>query len=104
MTDEYSRVLFTPADIPLIPASAIKALLARTEPLVYPGDRIKKGHPVSIYAAFLDMILSFDGDGGLRGALSALPVEPVYLAIDDPGIHMDMDTPEDYQKILEASK
>ncbi len=102
VTNDYSRILFTPADIPLIPVSAVKSLLACTEPLVYPGDRTKKGHPVSIDAAFLDMILSFDGDGGLRGALSSLPVEPVYLAIEDPGILIDMDTPEDYQKILDV--
>jgi molybdenum cofactor cytidylyltransferase len=101
--NRYDRVFFTPADIPLIPGSVIQGLLQRTEALVYPSYRFKKGHPVSIDVKYLEPILAFTGDGGLRGAFASLSVEPAYLETDDPGILMDMDTPDDYQNILQAS-
>lgn len=100
VTADYSRILFTPADIPLIPVTVIQGLLKRPEPLIYPCFQHKKGHPVSIDASILGDILKFDGDDGLRGALASLPVEPAFLETDDPGILMDMDTPDDYRKIL----
>ncbi len=99
--DACSRILFTPADIPLIPVSVVRELLKCPDPLIYPVCRDQKGHPVSIKKDYLEQIISFNGNHGLRGALDSLPVDPAYLETDDPGILMDMDTPEDYQKILE---
>ena len=97
---ECSRVLFTPGDIPLIPAAIVKELLAHKEPLIFPSYQMRKGHPVSIDASFLPDIISYKGEGGLRGALASLPVRPCYLTTDDPGVLMDMDTPQDYRRIL----
>ena len=44
--NEYSRILFTPADVPLTPASIVRELLNQDSDLVYPSCDYKKGHPV----------------------------------------------------------
>ncbi len=99
---DCSRILLTPADIPLIPASVVRELLSADAPLIYPSYHNRKGHPVVFDAVWLEKIISFHGEGGLRSALAALPTEPAYLITEDPHILMDMDTPEDYQKILKS--
>ena len=104
VASDCTRVLFTPADIPLIPKEIVKTLLANNEPLIYPSYQYHKGHPVILDADLLSRVLAFEGKGGLRGALASLPVEPSYLVTDDPRILMDMDTPEDYQAIVSESE
>ncbi|MCR5666683.1 MAG: nucleotidyltransferase family protein [Eubacterium sp.] len=101
---EYSRILFTPADIPLIPSSIIKELLHSEAPLIYPSYQFKKGHPVVFDACYLKSLIAYNGDCGLRGAFAALNISPSYLTTDDPRILMDMDTPDDYQKLLETEE
>ncbi len=101
VSEEYSRVLLTPADIPLIPEAVIRELLNMMDPLIYPIYEDTTGHPVSIDTAYLDDLCVFHGDGGLRAALEALPVTPSYLQTNDPRILMDMDTPADYRQILD---
>lgn len=97
---DCERVLFTPVDIPLTAPSTIRRLVECTEPLVYPSFRGRRGHPVSFCAELLPALLQYRGEGGLKGALSSLPVHPSYLPVDDPFIRMDMDTRADYQNLL----
>lgn len=97
---DCGRVLFTPADIPMVAASTVKQLAACPEPIVFPVFQGRRGHPVSLDAAFVPEILRYRGAEGLKGALASLPVSPAILEVDDPFVRMDMDTPEDYHKIL----
>ncbi len=97
---DCERVLFTPADIPLTASSTIRQLAECTDPLVYPSFRCRRGHPVSFCAELLPALMQYGGEGGLKGALSSLPVPPSYLPVDDPFIRMDMDTRADYQNLL----
>lgn len=99
-----------PADMPLIPASAFKAVaasglaaagLASADPAaVFASKDGRLGHPVYIPAEFIPLIESSSPSGRLRDILLAGPwgVAPV----DDEGIFIDLDTPGDYEAKLAA--
>jgi CTP:molybdopterin cytidylyltransferase MocA len=92
-----------PVDIPLVAPGTISLLLdawKKNEPaVVYPKFQGKRGHPPLISMAIRDKILDWPGLQGLRGALEC--VEDLAMDVETPDryILMDMDYPEDYEKI-----
>lgn len=99
---DSTRLLLTPADIPLVQKSTITALLMQSGPLVFPSYRHHRGHPLLIDRKLSDSLLRYDGTDGLRGALHALSAAPSYINVDDPYILKDMDTPDDYAALAAA--
>lgn len=93
-----------PVDYPMISVTTLKAMMAcliRTGvPVVYPHYCGKKGHPPLIGRQCIKTILQEPNQDGLRGALKPYEKTAGYLSVDDPGILLDMDTPEDYQRHL----
>lgn len=66
------------------------AAIAAIAAPVYAGRR---GNPVAFGRAHLQALLALEGDQGARGILKNNPVNE--LAVDDPGILQDIDTPSD---------
>jgi len=58
----------------------------------------QRGHPPLIPAMYLDGLLSYSGEDGLKGFLRPLPT--LEVEINDPGFLLDMDSPEDYANLL----
>ncbi|MDO5142777.1 MAG: nucleotidyltransferase family protein [Eubacteriales bacterium] len=98
------RVLLAPADVPLVTADTVYALAHAGAPLLYPSYQHRCGHPISLNASLVPSLLHHHGPGGLKGALHALPIQPVYLTVDDPFIRMDMDLPADYHALLQLHR
>ena len=94
-------VVFTPVDIVLPGEEIYRALLnADTDAdCVRPSYQGRSGHPVLIRKRVFERILSYTGEGGLKGALRGADVRHAWVNVDDPGIFMDADTPEEYEKI-----
>jgi CTP:molybdopterin cytidylyltransferase MocA len=96
------------ADIPLVKQDTITLLKAAFEQntckIVYPSINYKKGHPPLLSKKLIDPILNHNGDGGLKKLLSLFNDDAIYVTVDDPGILMDMDTPEAYKNIQEYYK
>lgn len=93
-----------PADYPLVRPETI-ARLAKTfreagAGLVHPTYEGRRGHPPLISGRHISAILGSDGAGGLRAVLRALDGDAVEVAVDDPGVRLDLDTPEDYRRML----
>jgi len=92
-----------PADIPLVRPHTIRqmaaAFVARQAGIVYPVFEGRRGHPPLIARK----ILMEAAKGGAMGPLSDLLARHESEAIDQPvavrGIHMDMDTPADYDSL-----
>lgn len=88
-----SRVLFCPVDIPFFMEKTVKALLAQDGDVVQPAYGGKSGHPILICASLIPEILAYSGEGGLRGALGAIPgLKRVRIPVDDEAILMDVNT------------
>ena len=106
---EGTRAFFIiPADIPLVRPATLKDLVRAhsTHPMqiIYPVFEGQRGHPPLIPAGFRKKILDFNGSGGLRRCLKAWDRDALEVPTADQGILMDMDTPDDYETILETSK
>ena len=82
-----------PADVPLVRPATLRLLAAR----LAAGGR--RGHPPLLDASLVPSLLAYAGDGGLRGFLAAHADELEVVPCDDPGVALDMDTPQDYERI-----
>jgi len=60
-----------------------------------------RGNPVLLKPELYDLLLELDGDRGARALLSANPEQVVEVPVEDPGILLDIDTPQQLDKALE---
>ncbi len=96
-------LLVCPADHPAIRAETVAALLAQLRAgalLAVPTHGGQRGHPLAIAPALVTEILELDPAVGLRQLMQRHPELLVELAVDDPGVVLDIDTPEDYDRLL----
>lgn len=102
-------ILVMLGDQPLIGRATIAALAAAhrracerdpghfaTAP-VFAGRR---GHPVIFAVAAFSGLLALRGDTGGRHLLATAGDRLLLVPVDDPGIHRDVDTPDDYRALL----
>lgn len=98
------RFFFVPGDVPLFQPQTLWALhdtmRVHQADVAIPLYNGRRGHPVLIDARLLEDIRCYTGDGGLKGALQSLSHARQELAVPDPGILLDADTPDDYQRLL----
>lgn len=118
--DSCECVLFTPGDACAYQNDTVSSLLDSGADICIPVFNGKRGHPVMISCRFIPRILSYEGEGGLGGALASLasPADDrteagsgpetcaviKELPVNDPGILLDADTPEDYKKLTEFAE
>lgn len=98
------RILIAPADVPLIEQETFRTIMECPAPLVRPVCGGRPGHPVLVQAALAPRICAYKGRRGLKGAMESLGIAIAELEVEDAGIYMDADTPEDYANIVHASR
>lgn len=101
MKSRYDRVLFCPVDVPLFSPRLVRKLMETEGEWIIPSVNGRAGHPILLDGAVLTKILSIKAEGGLKGALRAAGVSPVYVETGEEGILMDADTPEQFERILQ---
>lgn len=119
---ECRAVFIHPGDMPLVRPETIRTLvdaltdgpsvpdaLENAEALI-PDDSIyhpcyqgRRGHPPLIPKALIPAILAFQEPGGLRALLGRFSNQAIDVACDDPGILVDLNTPEDYGRHFGSS-
>lgn len=70
--------------------------------IVVPFYQDDTGHPIVISTRYRDEIMTQFDDTGLRGLIYGYPERVHRLPVNVPEVLRDMDTPEDYQRELEA--
>ncbi len=84
-------------DMPFVRPSSIAAVrdaLVAGAPLAAPFWRGRRGHPVGIAGRFFEELLALRGDEGAKALLGA-GHRLVKIAVGDPGVIRDIDTPAD---------
>lgn len=98
------RVLICPADVPLVGADTVQALLALPGDFVRPVWHGEVGHPVVLDAGLIPYLMAYDGPGGLRGAVERSGCRLRELQVEDRGTVLDNDTPQDVERLLRWKK
>jgi molybdenum cofactor cytidylyltransferase len=99
---DVAGVLVMLVDVPLVRPSTVAALLARAAapaaPILRATHGGRHGHPVVFTRAVFTALRSADPAVGAKPVMRAFSVEDV--DVDDPGVLRDVDTPQDYQRLL----
>jgi molybdenum cofactor cytidylyltransferase len=91
-------VVIALADMPWVSVSSVEriaAALRRGSSLAAPTYRGSRGHPVAIGSGYFEELQALGGDQGARTLLAAHGAELELIAVDDPGVLRDVDTPAD---------
>lgn len=94
------------ADQPLVAVATVDALVSRyrvARPrILVPTYRGVRGNPVLLDRSLSQEIEAVRGDIGCRGVVAAHAAEVLEVPVDDPGILLDVDTPEDLEAMEKA--
>ena len=98
---------FLPGDLPLLRAAEIEGLLQSRianpgAALHIPSHGRKRGHPILCVRALAAEFLALPPGTSARDVVTRLPGRIAYVEVGEPYVLMDMDTPEDYRRCLEA--
>lgn len=97
-------VVFLLADQPLISVETINHLIRsyRHSPadIIAPGSAERKGNPVLFSRSLFPEIMKISGDRGGRALFSMFRETIRYLELSKDSLFFDLDTPEDYEKLI----
>ncbi len=103
LEDERGAFFLLPVDIPLVRRQTVELLLRTYQGgstgILYPAFRGTRGHPPLLSCSYRTAIISFDGSGGLKTLLMQYEDDSATLECGDEGVLLDMDTPEDYERL-----
>lgn len=104
--EPVDAVLVWPVDHPYVTIETVVAMIsafrAGSPPIVVPTLEGRRGHPVLFAARVIPELYAADPARGAAAVVHAHD-DRLELAVDDQGIVMDIDTPDDYARHLEAS-
>ncbi len=92
-------------DMPLLAPSTVRSVLARLDAgasIVVPTCGGRRGHPVGFSARHGASLQKLAGDEGARRILFEHRDAVVEVPVDDLGIHADVDTRDDAERLLTA--
>jgi molybdenum cofactor cytidylyltransferase len=102
---EYHAFFIAPADIPLVRQSTIRRLTdaaeENPEKVIYPAFGGKRGHPPLIPWKLASDILVWRRDSNLKAFLEAQETSALEVPVADSLILHDMDTEEEYLRLIE---
>lgn len=103
---DTAAILVLPVDLPLIQQSTAASLIAsfhaQPGPLILPFHNGVAGHPVLLGRELFAEILECELDEGIRTLIMAHARDLREVRVKDPGILVDIDTPDDYQRFVET--
>jgi len=98
--------LLAPADHPLLAPQVITRMITewRRSPrmIVVPVYRGRRGHPSLFPFRLAAEVFNLPADQGLNSLLKVHATEIVQIDTDSPAVAADLDTPEDYARLLAA--
>jgi molybdenum cofactor cytidylyltransferase len=97
--------LVTLVDVPLVRPTTVTRIISewrRTRaPIVRPADGERHGHPVIFDRSVFADLRAADLNVGAKAVFARYATQIVNLQVNDPGAFVDIDTPEEYRRVLE---
>ena len=101
-------ILMTLVDVPMVKAATVHAVVEawrrRRPPVVRPAIGDRHGHPVLFDRALFDELRRAPLADGAKTVVHAHEGALLNVQVDDEGCVTDVDTPADYEKLLQRSK
>lgn len=102
----FSGWLLIPADHPIVSRQTVTALLmawqASQPPILIPTYQGHRGHPTLFSSDLAREIPRIPKDSGLNWLVRQYSKSIQEVPVSDPGVIVDLDTPEDYQRLLNS--
>ena len=100
-------VMMTLVDLPLVTAATVRAVLEAQRrspdaPLVRPRRGQRYGHPVIFHRVLFDELRGADPSMGAKPVVHAHAAEEVNVDVEDDGAFIDVDTPDDYKRLIDS--
>lgn len=96
--------LVTLVDVPLVSTATVRAVIdswiARRAPIVRPAIGDRHGHPVIFDRRVFAALRDAPPDEGAKRVVHDLESEVENVAVEDEGCLIDIDTPEDYRRVI----
>jgi len=95
-----ANVMLCLTDHPMVKIETYKSLIkaARKDKIIIPKFNKRRGHPVIFGADFISELLENDCPEGARTIVRTHPESVEEILVDDSGILLDIDTPEEARK------
>lgn len=101
---DLQAVLLVLADQPALTTDLLQSLVAHYRasgaPIVAPVYRGRRGNPVIFDRALFPELLAVRGDRGGRSLIERYREQAELVEVDDPAVIADVDSPEDYRRIM----
>ena len=101
---DTSRFLLTLVDVPAVAPATVAAVSGTEGEVVIPRFEGHRGHPVAFSAAVAGELLELPESATAKDILQKDASRVVYLDTYDPEIVNDIDTPGDYEALLERHR
>jgi molybdenum cofactor cytidylyltransferase len=102
LPDNVSGALFPLVDQPGVSPAVFNALIERHQatlaPVVWPEHEGRRGNPVLFDRNAFPYLMRLTGDSGGRPVLQAFARHAERVPVPDPGVLLDIDTPDDYAR------
>ena len=97
---DVDAILVFLGDMPMISPETIQTLIDSYQPekIIVPSYQKQRGHPVMFTKRFFGELLALPANAQPRAVLQANPNAVHVLEVEDEGILIDIDTPDDYKK------
>lgn len=102
--DALEAIMVTLVDAPLVTDATVRRLLqvwrAQRAPIVRPARGETHGHPVIFDRVVFDDLRGADPRVGAKAVVRSHRECILNVPVDDPGAFVDIDTPDDYERLL----
>ncbi|TYL36985.1 nucleotidyltransferase family protein [Natronococcus pandeyae] len=101
---DADAAIFLPGDMPCVDETTVERLVEAyrdgRHDVVVPTSDGQRGNPVLFDAAQFDTLQELSGDTGGRAVFETADVHRI--AVDDPGVHLDVDTVADRERLRQS--
>ncbi|USQ95918.1 nucleotidyltransferase family protein [Caulobacter sp. RL271] len=105
LPDDAAGAFVLLGDMPSIDPETLQRLSRAFEgplDLIAPTYLGRRGHPVLFGATWFPALRALSGDEGARALLESAGAQLTRIPVEDPGIHLDVDRPEDLARAVEG--
>ncbi len=106
---DADAVFFLPGDVPLVAPRSIQKMKERLSKVGSSGLQVlqpvvgeREAHPPVLLNGGADIVLAYQGEGGLRGAFNSMRMEQMEFL--DTGALADADVRADFERLLDYAK